>query len=74
MTLPEIKKMILQRALSLVFTVVFITLVIVSSIGMRMAHWSQTGFFLIALACVILAPISFSRFSFLNKKLAKIGL
>ena len=74
MTLPEIKKMILQRGLSLGYTVVFIALVIVSSIGMRVTGWSQTGFFLIALACVLLAPISFRRFTVLNKKLAKIGL
>lgn len=74
MTLPQIKRMLRLRWLSLLFSIGFLGLMVVFSFGNQALRWSLVGSNLIAGACGTLALVGCAGFLILNKKLADRGL
>ncbi len=74
MTLPQIKRMLRLRWLSLLLSIVFTALTVAFSFGKQVMHWPWADSYLLAGVSVILALAGCAWFLLLNKKLADIGL
>jgi hypothetical protein len=74
MTLPQIKKMLSLRWLSMLLFILFTALTVAFSFGQYLLHWSWFGSFLMAGAFAVLAIAGFIVCLLLNRKLASIGL
>lgn len=74
MTLPQIKRVLRLRWLSLLLSILFTALTVAFSFGKQVMHWPWADSFLLAGACVILALAGCAWYILLNKKLADSGL
>jgi hypothetical protein len=74
LTIPKIKRMMRLRLASMLFSVLFIGVVIIFSLGKQVMHWPWAGSIPVAAACAALAGASCIGYLILNKRLASGGL
>jgi len=74
MPIPQIKRMMKLRLISLISSVLFVVLAIPCLFGNPVMHWSFTGSILAAAVLVSLAAASCAWFLILNNRLSRSGL
>lgn len=74
MTLPQIKRMLRLRWLSMLSSILFTALTVAFSFGKQMMHWPWAGSFLVAGTFGVLAMVCCAGYLILNRKLAGSGL